>query len=497
MTIEKWGLFEVSVKGPSDGNPFTEHHIEGVFTGAREQIRANGFYDGNGDYRVRFMPSYEGDYTYTVTADFLSEPACGTFSVTAPSPQNHGPVSVAWKYHFTYADSTPYYSVGTTCYAFLHQSDERIAQTLTSLEEAGFNKIRFCIFPKHFTYNLKEPCMYPYEGTPMDSSVLTEENYEQYNGEAEGNHFDKFRFNTAFFRHVERCISELQKRGVEADIIMMHPYDRWGFTLMSKEEDDLYWNYCVARFSAYRNVWWSLANEFDLLTAKTLADWERYAQILLEKDPYGHLRSIHNSQYLYDHNRPWVTHCSIQLDANLTSKFRQTYGKPIVMDEICYEGDVPQAWGSITGESMLCRCWETVMRGGYPGHGETYLGHDDALWWSHGGKLYGESHKRMRFLLDLMKETPGHGLKLEKDMWGFLIAAPEREYTDVKSYYLCYFGERQPRQFIFKADDTTPYRVQRIDTWNMTVEDLGIFRGRMEIPLTGKPYMALRLIKAE
>ena len=60
----------------------------------------------------------------------------------------------------------------------------------------------------------------------------------------------------------------------------MHPYDRWGFSDMGKEADDLYWRYCIARFSAYRNLWWSLANEYDLMKAKTLEDWEHYASLL-------------------------------------------------------------------------------------------------------------------------------------------------------------------------------------------------------------------------
>ena len=38
---------------------------------------------------------------------------------------------------------------------------------------------------------------------------------------------------------------------------------------MTKEQDDFYWNYVIARFSAYRNVWWSLANEYDLMKNKT------------------------------------------------------------------------------------------------------------------------------------------------------------------------------------------------------------------------------------
>ena len=87
---------------------------------------------------------------------------------------------------------------------------------------------------------------------------------------------------------MERCIVELQERGIEADIIVMHPYDRWGFSVMNREQDDLYWNYVIARFSAYRNVWWSLANEYDLMRAKKLEDWEHYADLLCKKDPYNH-----------------------------------------------------------------------------------------------------------------------------------------------------------------------------------------------------------------
>ncbi len=34
---------------------------------------------------------------------------------------------------------------------------------------------------------------------------------------------------------------------------------------------------------------------------------------------------------------------------------------------------------------MVRRFWETAVRGGYCGHGETYLHPEDILWWSKGG----------------------------------------------------------------------------------------------------------------
>ena len=80
-TVEKWGVFEVSAQGVSDGNPFTERTMTAVFTGAHERVTVNGFYDGDGVYRVRFMPSYEGEYTYTIAGSYGGGPVQGSFTV--------------------------------------------------------------------------------------------------------------------------------------------------------------------------------------------------------------------------------------------------------------------------------------------------------------------------------------------------------------------------------------------------------------------------------
>ena len=37
------------------------------------------------------------------------------------------------------------------------------------------------------------------------------------------------------------------------------PVDRWGFSSMPREADELYGKYVLARFSTFRNVWWSAA----------------------------------------------------------------------------------------------------------------------------------------------------------------------------------------------------------------------------------------------
>ena len=502
-TVERWGVFELALPGKTDGNPFTDYMIRGRFEGRHEDVMVSGFYDGNGIYRIRFMPSYTGEYRYTVFGSFSDRETSGSFYVREASEGNHGPVRVAAKYHFAYADGTPFYPLGTTCYVWTQQPDGRIEETLRSLKEARFNKIRFCVLPKHYDYNLGEPRTYPFEGVPMDSSVLTKENFRDYAEHIdEGNRFDFSRPNPEHFRPLEKCILALQEAGVEADLIVMHPYDRWGFSRMSREADDLYWRYVIARFSAFRNVWWSLANEYDILKAKTEEDWEHYAGLLLQEDPYGRLRSIHNCFSFYDHTRPWITHCSIQRQelyrgAELTHEWREQFGKPVVLDEIAYEGDIQHGWGNITGEEMVRRFWEGAVRGGYPGHGETFLNREEILWWSHGGKLRGESWKRVGFLLDILREVPGHGLKYLPAEWDSVCGIPEDETAAQETgYRLYYYSFMRPSFRVFRFDGDTLYRAEVIDTWNMTVSDAGTHRGQFRVDLPARPYIAVRITKA-
>lgn len=501
-TVEKWGMFEAACEGKTEGNPFRDFTISGSFRGEKEKVEAEGFYDGDGVYKVRFMPSFEGKYSFCIRGTFSDEIYEGSFLVTAPSKENHGPIRTANTYHFAYEDGTPYYPVGTTCYVWELQKDEKVIQTLESLKEAGFNKIRFCILPKHYDYNLGEPRSYPYEGTPMDSSILTEENFREYTGKTEGNCWDFERFCPEHFQNIENCILELQKLGVEADLIVMHPYDRWGFSRMTREQDDLYWNYVISRFSAFRNVWWSLANEYDLLDCKTQEDWEHYGNLLCQKDACGHLRSIHNCRPFYDYSRPWITHCSIQRQdlyktAEMVQEWRIRYRKPVVLDEIAYEGNLPLGWGNITGEEMVRRFWEAFLRGGYAGHGETYWNPQGVLWWSHGGRLLGESWKRVRFLHKIMCETPGIGLKFKEMERDDICAVPEDFTLAQKTgYHLFYYSFMQPCFEKFYFDEDTEYQVEVIDTWNMVIENAGKFKGKFTIKLPGRQYMAIRIRKA-
>jgi len=478
-SVECWDIFDVELNGPSEGNPFVDVQVAARFSYKYREVVVDGFYDGDGVYKVRFMPDTPGEWRYeTVSSVQALNGHAGSFTCTEPSAGNHGPVHVHNTYHFAYADGTPHISVGTTCYVWNHQGDELEELTLETLRHAPFNKMRMCIFPKHYRFNANEPPHFAYER------------------KADGS-WDFKRFNPEFWRHLEKRISQLRDLGIEADLILFHPYDRWGFADMGAENDDFYLRYAVARLAAYRNVWWSMANEYDLMESKTMADWDRFFRVVQESDPYQRLRSIHNCRGFYDHNKPWVTHQSIQhSDLEAVRDWRETYRKPVVVDECKYEGNIEMAWGNISALEMVHRFWQGTVGGGYVGHGETYLHPEDILWWAKGGKLHGESPARIAFLRKLLEENAPHGLDPLPPI-GRWVRRDRARSGD--SYYLFYFGIAQPGRFEFELPEDKKYKLDIIDPWGMTITPVeGTYSGKFVLDnLPSKPYHAVQARKVE
>src|SRR5690348_11484506 len=68
-TVEQWGVAEVVLRGPSGGNPFTEVALSARFSQGDHAMDVAGFYDGDGVYRVRFMPDRPGEWRYATRSN--------------------------------------------------------------------------------------------------------------------------------------------------------------------------------------------------------------------------------------------------------------------------------------------------------------------------------------------------------------------------------------------------------------------------------------------
>ena len=482
---EQYGVFEATLTGPSEGNPFVDVTLSAEFRIGNRSVTVDGFYDGGSSYKIRFMPDTQGEWSYTThsSAKTLADQT-GSFRCVAPGPGNHGPVSTAHIHHFAYADGTPYFPFGTTCYAWAHQGDVLEEQTLATLKSGPFNKIRFCVFPKSYEYNHNEPEFYPFPRTAAGVNDLT-------------------RFNPAFFAHFEKRIQQLGDLGIQADLILFHPYDRWGYAAMPHQADERYLRYLIARFAAFRNVWWSLANEFDLMKAKSTQDFDRLLHLTQQWDPYQRLRSIHYSKVMYNYASPAVTHASLQTyDFASAPGWLRAWNKPIVYDEIQYEGNIPSRWGNLSGEEITRRFWTGVVAGCYVTHGETFLtaeqaadhDHTQIVWCSHGGKLQGTSPARIGFLRKLLEETVKVGLEAPAEQYyPYAVSLDPADPKSPPPALLYYMDFHQAVTYDFPLGTGT-YTADLVDPWAMTVTPVpGTHTGKATITLTGKPYQAIRL----
>jgi len=472
--VEQWGLFEVVLPGPADGNPFIDVEFAAEFTHGDVTVRVPGFYDGDGIYRIRFMPAQRGEWRYVTHSNREALAGkTGSLAVVAPGPDNHGPVRVHNVHHFAYADGTPFRQLGTTAYTWTHRTDAIEAQTLATLADSPFNKIRMAVLPQDHGIAHMPPPRFPFEGSPPGD-------------------WDTTRFNPAFFRHLERRIGQLRDIEVEADLILFHPYGKtWGFHTFDADTDDRYVRYVVARLAAYRNVWWSLANEYDFVRSKTEDDWDRLFQVVRDADPYDHLRSIHNGNRVYNHAEPWVTHVSMQNgpaveESGRAELLHHVYRKPVIIDEARYEGNFMR-WANLSGQEMVHRFWSGTVAGIYVGHGEFFHAPHNVTWLGQGGELKGESPPRLAFLREVMEDGPADGID-PIDRW---------ENADIGGqpgeYYLLYFGRRAPTEWTFRLPryrlaDGMAFSVEILDTWNMTVTPVeGVFVTRMRPPYDFQP----------
>lgn len=461
----RYDLKELVFSGPDrmipvDRTPLTvafSHEAGGIVT-------VPGFWDGGSRYLVRFAPEVEGRWSWLSTsADASLDGHVGDFEVGPPSAR--GPVRAAETFHFAHADGTAFRPVGTTVYNWLHQADALVAETVAAIADAGFNKLRFMVFPQAGGHIAHQPELLPFERDAAGA-------------------WDVTRPVIPFFRRLDDAVRALQGRGIEADVLIFNAYDGGHFDLdgLTEEQDAIYLRYLIARLSAFSNVWWSLCNEFDILTDRPADRWDRMGELLRAEDPHDHLRSIHNWMELHDHNQPWVTHASIQNGSATTefgraSLYRDVYRKPIVLDEIKYEGDIADRWGRLSGEELVHQFWIATVAGCYASHGESFLLDNGSLHMVQGGPLRGSSPARLGFLRGILDEVPAAGLD-PIDKWddpAYQAGIPRRQYVE-------YLGRTDATAWTFRLaqgntgerlEEGDAFEVDVIDTWAMTVTPVG------------------------
>jgi len=384
-SVQAYDIAEVTVHvaSPDAMNPFTDVIVTGTFGKRGEQTRTavEGFCDSpdGSVFRIRFVPSSPGDYTYAVTYRQTGFEKTATGNFTATDGHRRGPIRVDPQYpwHFIWEGTGEHYFFnGTTAFWMAGWRDDRVIEySIERLRRLKVNRIRALVAGAANIF-WGEPVM---TGDNFSMMLRPWVAADPQSFERPG--IDYSRFNVAYWQKWERMLRFARDR----DVIMSAIIDistHGAQAAAGSDDERRYIRYMVARLSAFSNVTWDLGDDLDSFRDET---WARATGTLIEQwDPYHHLASSHPVHREHqDRASPWFGFTSIQEWSRrqhaLMLEERQIQLKtgriiPQANEEYGYEDHYP-LWAppppGDSADTLRRTAWDIAMAGAYGTAGET------------------------------------------------------------------------------------------------------------------------------
>ena len=383
--VEAYDFVEVivNVEGPDARNPFTDATLRGSFgkAGGSAATSVDGFCDSadGSVFRIRFMPSSPGDYTYSVAYRQGSFEMTHKGAFRASDGHRRGPVRVDSKYpwHFIWEGTGEHYFFnGTTAFWLMGWREERtIDYCIERLIGLKINRMRVLLAG---AANI-------YWGEP----VMTGDNFTYFlrpwvaEAPQSFDHpgIDFARFNVPYWQKWERMLRFARDRNVIISVIQDISTHK-AQPVAGSEDERRYLRYAVARLSAFSNITWDLGDDLDSFRDEK---WAHETGTLIESwDPYRHLASSHPVHREHqDRASDWFGFTSIQNWSRsqhaLMLEERQIQMKtgriiPQANEEYGYEDHYPR-WApqpdGDSAETLRQVAWDIAMAGAYGTAGES------------------------------------------------------------------------------------------------------------------------------
>ncbi len=397
-SVDRFEFVEVTLKldQPVAGNPFTDAALEGELeagpTASTPRLNVDGFCDSDDGrvFRIRFLPQVAGSHSYRLSFHSGGHELThkGEFNVREGKRRGLVRVDRQHPFHFVWCGTGEHFFYNsTTAYWLLGWKDDAvIRESIDRLAKLRVNRIRVALNGRtEDGLRWKEPMVvsddsFQYRLEPWPAARPLDIRNPGY---------DVSRFNLAHFRKAERMLAHARDRDLVVSLIFhldgadagVDPFGKAG---MGGPDEQRYYRYCVARFGAFANVMWDLANEYRHFRDDAWA--EKMGALLRERDPYGHLTSIHGHGDFRFRTAPWVDYAIFQswdehgaYDFLLKSRRDQlATGRPMpqVNEEYGYEDHYPYPWGekrvwpARIAENRRKLAWEMTMAGAYQTTGE-------------------------------------------------------------------------------------------------------------------------------
>ncbi len=378
----------IQVSSPDVQNPFTEAFVTGSFgkAGSTDRAKVDGFCDSadGSTYRIRFMPSQPGDYSYTVAyrQGESEKTYAGTFHALDGRRRGILRVDPNYPWHFRWEGTGEHYFFnGTTAFLMMGWQDENVIHGIIDrLHGLKVNRIRLMLAARVVFSLWGEPIMPNREFRAYLNPWIAEQP-----DDVTHPGLDYTRFDVSYWQRFEGMLRYAREKDMIISVILdwndsgkVHP--------AAGSEDELrYFRYAAARFGAYSNVNWDLGDD---ITAYRDDAWaHKVGPLLKQWDVYKHLATNHpnSNREPLDRASDWMDFTSFQQWHRpihgwmLGQRERQVkLGRiiPQTDEEYGYEDHYPHgsSYGYPNGQSADGNrrvAWEFSMAGTYQTTGET------------------------------------------------------------------------------------------------------------------------------
>src|ERR1035441_4883983 len=314
LTTSAYDFIEViaEVKSPVGQNPFTDTSFTGDFepTGSPEKVFVMGFCDSADGrlYRIRFMPSKPGAYTFHVSLKAGSATKDESGNFTATDEHRKGPIRVdpAYPWSFIWEGTGEHYFFnGTTAYWLLGWRDEQpIQYSIDRLAALKINRMRVTLAGRTSTF-YGEPVMNGERWSMLIDPWPARDVHDFYHPG-----FDYARFNVSYWQKFDRMLRYAREKNVIISIVL-GMNDEHDHPAASSDDERRYIRYAVARLGSFSNITWDLGDDLDGFRDDA---WSHETGSLIEElDPYHHLATSHPVKTIHqDRSSSWFGFTSYQ-----------------------------------------------------------------------------------------------------------------------------------------------------------------------------------------
>jgi len=133
-----WEIHEFELHGPCRvENPFRDATLIGEFASPSGRTnRVLGFHDGGDAWRLHYAPDEEGEWRYRLRGEGVEIAQTGRLRCAAARGHGFLRIHPEHPYAFAYADGTPFFPMGDTCYG-PYGKQLRVSAGAPHREEAG------------------------------------------------------------------------------------------------------------------------------------------------------------------------------------------------------------------------------------------------------------------------------------------------------------------------------------------------------------------------